>query len=315
MEKRHVLFSGYGAEGREDIVLYEVTGDGAARRLSGVRHGRAPSFCCRGMDGRIYAVSERADGADITMYELLGETLRAVRAMKTPGKGLCHLYAHGGVVYGSCFESGDFFAVDAALTQVLWQFHPGEGAHAHGRRRTGNSCGWRIWGVTAYTACIWTDGCRTANPSASRSPRAAGRGSSSPSGTGNGCACTNWTACCARWTARDVFRRRQRPRVCRAKRFATSRGGACRDVSGKIYVCNRGPNTVSAWRLSESGFQQRVEWNTGDWPRHIAALAGTELVLTACTRENAVCGSLVHGRDARETFRIALPGASCVLPL
>ena len=29
-------------------------------------------------------------------------------------------------------------------------------------------------------------------------------------------------------------------------------GGACRDVSGKIYVCNRGPNTVSAWRLSES---------------------------------------------------------------
>ena len=315
MEKRHVLFSGYGAEGREDIVLYEVTGDGAARRLSGVRHGRAPSFCCRGMDGRIYAVSERADGADITMYELLGETLRAVRAMKTPGKGLCHLYAHGGVVYGSCFESGDFFAVDAALTQVLWQFHPGEGAYAHWTQADGEF----LWMADLGRDSVYRvhlDGWLP-DGEPERFPQPAGSGPRQILALGNG------ERLCV-YELDDMLRTLDGEGCVQAETAASGvpgetvrnfPGGACRDVSGKIYVCNRGPNTVSAWQLSESGFQQRVEWNTGDWPRHIAALAGTELVLTACTRENAVCGSLVHGRDARETFRIALPGASCVLPL
>ena len=68
-----------------------------------LRHGRAPSFCCRGQNGWIYAASERGDGADVTAYVLDGTTLREIARIEIPtGRGLCHLYACGDVIYGSC---------------------------------------------------------------------------------------------------------------------------------------------------------------------------------------------------------------------
>ena len=121
MEEKLVLVSGYGVPGEDDIALYGIAGERAVKRF-GLYHGRAPSFCCKGDDGVVYAASERADGADITAYDIWEEGLRAIRTLEVPGRGLCHLCAHEGVVFGCCFESGHYFAVDAALTRVLWQF-------------------------------------------------------------------------------------------------------------------------------------------------------------------------------------------------
>ena len=120
MEEKLVLVSGYGVPGEDDIALYGIAGERAVKRF-GLYHGRAPSFCCKGDDGVVYAASERADGADITAYDIWEEGLRAIRTLEVPGRGLCHLCAHEGVVFGCCFESGHYFAVDAALTRVLWQ--------------------------------------------------------------------------------------------------------------------------------------------------------------------------------------------------
>lgn len=315
MEKRLVLLSGYGTGEREDIVLYEIAGDGAARRLSGLCHGRAPSFCCRGTNGRIYAASERADGADITLYELLGETLRPVRRMQAPGKGLCHLHAHGGVVYGSCFESGDFFAVDAALTRVLWRFYPGKGARAHWAQTDGNT----LWLADLGRDSLYRAPLHGWLPAGApqRIPQPAGSGPRQILGLGNG------DLLCV-YELDGMLRTLDGAGSVRSETAASDAcsetvrnfpGGACRALSGTIYVCNRGPNTVSAWQPGNGGLQKRAEWGTGDWPRHIAALAGTELVLTACTREDAVCGYLVRTDEARSLFRIPLAGASCVLPL
>lgn len=102
-----LLFSGYGAPGCDDLAVCRLTADGTLETLSTLRHGRAPSFCCRGQNGWIYAASERADGADVTAYVLDGTTLREIARIEIPtGRGLCHLYACGDVIYGSCFENG-----------------------------------------------------------------------------------------------------------------------------------------------------------------------------------------------------------------
>lgn len=43
-----LLFSGYGAPGCDDLAVCRLTADGTLETLSTLRHGRAPSFCCRG---------------------------------------------------------------------------------------------------------------------------------------------------------------------------------------------------------------------------------------------------------------------------
>ena len=87
MRENLVLISGYGAPGEEDIALYSVGASGAGKTF-GMTHGRAPSFCCRGENGLIYAASERGDGSDITAYALEDGALRAVRTLETPGSGV-----------------------------------------------------------------------------------------------------------------------------------------------------------------------------------------------------------------------------------
>lgn len=90
-----LLFSGYGAPGCDDLAVCRLTADGTLETLSTLRHGRAPSFCCRGQNGWIYAASERGDGADVTAYVLDGTTLREIARIEIPtGRGLCHLYGH-----------------------------------------------------------------------------------------------------------------------------------------------------------------------------------------------------------------------------
>lgn len=134
-----LLFSGYGAPGCDDLAVCRLTADGTLETLSTLRHGRAPSFCCRGQNGWIYAASERVDGADVTAYVLDGTTLREIARIEIPtGRGLCHLYACGDVIYGSCFENGLYFAVDSTLTRILWQFQPA-GANAHWVQSVGHA--------------------------------------------------------------------------------------------------------------------------------------------------------------------------------
>ena len=150
-----LLFSGYGAPGCDDLAVCRLTADGTLETLSTLRHGRAPSFCCRGQNGWIYAASERGDGADVTAYVLDSTTLSEIARIEIPtGRGLCHLYACGDVIYGSCFENGLYFAVDSALTRILWQFQPA-GANAHWVQSVGTRYSWRIWATAACTALRW----------------------------------------------------------------------------------------------------------------------------------------------------------------
>ena len=129
MAARRVLLSGYSGAGA-DIRMAEVSAEGRLRGGEGLRHGENPSFCCW-MDGRVYAVAELPQGASVTAYALEGDALRPLGRMELPGRrGLCHLAAVDGVLYGSCYESGHYFALDAELSRVLWEV-PARG-HAPG---------------------------------------------------------------------------------------------------------------------------------------------------------------------------------------
>ena len=129
MDKGKLLFSGYSGN-EDEIRLMEWTQEGLAEKIS-VRHGGNPSFCCRWQD-RLYAVSELPEGAAIVSYDLRGDTLSPLEKLALPGrKALCHLTAVNGVIFGSCYESGHYFAVDADLTRVLWEFLPSGTPRAH----------------------------------------------------------------------------------------------------------------------------------------------------------------------------------------
>ena len=311
MEEKLVLVSGYGVPGEDDIALYGIAGERAVKRF-GLYHGRAPSFCCKGDDGVVYVASERADGADITAYDIWEEGLRAIRTLEVPGRGLCHLCAHKGVVFGCCFESGHYFAVDAALTRVLWQFCP-DGARAHWSHIAGGA----LFLADLENSCLYrfvlSGGLPQGEPQIFHQPEGSGprqiltleggRLASVNELDGTVRILTEDGGVRAAVQASDVPEPRNWP------------GGACLDERGMLYVCNRGPNTLSAWRYSGEILTPVWEIPTGDWPRHVAALPGTGLVLAACTRGGEVCGYAAGKDSPREVFRLPLAGASCVLPL
>lgn len=310
MEEKLFLICGYGATGAEDVAIYALRESSVIKRF-GMTHGRAPSFACRGTNGLIYIASEREDGSDITAYALEGGALRPVRTLQTPGTALCHLCAYGDVIYGSCYGSGDYFAVDADLTQVLWQFCP-ENAHAH----------WvTVVQQQAYLADLGND-CLYCWTLAGNLPtgngvllrQKEGSGPRQPLNTSVGLLCINeldGTLCLLdaqgvpmnEATASQQHEPRNYP------------GGACLDNNGLAWVCNRGPNTLSAWQVQDASLKPMGEYPTGTWPRMVAALPGTEVLAVACQREDEVRLYRRYGSALAELYRLPLPGAACILPL
>ena len=312
MEESLILVSGYGAPGEEDIALYRIEAAGWVRKLYGMCHGGSPSFCCKGAGGRIYAASERPDGADITVYELQKEALKQVGRLTVPGRGLCHLHACGEVIFGSCYESGDYFAVDAELTKILWTFSR-TGTHAHWAYTAGASLYLADLGNDCLYRFRLSGGLPTGEPEILCQPHGSGSRQILMLRDGN-LACVNELDGMLRVLDTEGKSRAEEP----ASGVADKQnwpGGACLDGEGTLYVCNRGPNTLAAWRWEGGGLSRRQEWLTGDWPRHIAALSETGFVAAACMRSHEVIGYDCHPDIPVEVFRFPLAGASCVLEL
>ena len=302
-----LLFSGYGAPGCDDLAVCRLTADGTLETLSTLRHGRAPSFCCRGQNGWIYAASERGDGADVTAYVLDGTTLREIARIEIPtGRGLCHLYACGDVIYGSCFENGLYFAVDSALTRILWQFQPA-GANAHWVQSVGHALFLADLGNSRLYRLALENNLPTGSVKTLPQPTGSGPRLDCVYELDGHMRVLNHDGCTVSTVqASTVPKPRSWP------------GGACATADGTLFVSNRGPNTISAWQRSGPTRHFLCEWPTGDWPRALCAVPGTLYLLAACQREGAVhcydCSSLPH-RAPTETASLALPGASCALVL
>lgn len=308
MEARRVLLSGYsGAE--DDMILAEVTAQGRLRRLGGARHGENPSFCCR-MDGRIYAVAELPQGASVAAYALEGDDLRPLQRLELPGKrGLCHLAAVDGALYGSCYESGHFFALDGALSRICWEFQPPGTPRAHWALAMDGRLYLADLGNDRVYRFALQDGLPDGAPEAFRLPPGSGPRQPLPLPGGFGVVCEldgmlrlfHGDGSC-----RDALPASRAP-------GPNAPGGACR-AGRTLFVGNRGPNTVSAFQLDAGGAAYAGEWPAGSWPRHLACL-GERWVLAACSRDDAVWLYRWDGQRLAAQDRLLLHQASCVLPL
>ena len=309
MAAQRVLLSGYSGPDN-DMRIAEVTEAGRIRGTAGLRHGENPSFCCR-LGARVYAVAEMPRGASVTAYALEGDVLRFLRRMELPGRrGLCHLMAVDGALYGSCYESGHYFALDTELSRVLWEFLPDGTPRAHWVQDMEGMLYLADLGNDRIYRYPLQDGLPYGKPEVLCLP--AGSGPRQPLALWDG----DFAVVCELDGMLRFFRE---DGTCCASLPASGTpganapGGACR-MGDTVFVGNRGPNTVSAFRLTPEGAVRAGEWPTGNWPRHLAGL-GKELLLAACSREDAVWLYRWDGVSLVKQDALPLEQASCVLPL
>lgn len=309
MKEWTLLCSGYSGEG-EDMLLTRLTEEGDLLRTGGDRHGKNPSFCCSA-DKLVYAVSELPDGAAVDSYERGKGEIRHLGRIELPGRrGLCHLAAIGGVLYGSCYESGHFFALDLELNRVLWEYLPEGTPRAHWAQEMDGVLYLADLGNDRVYRFSLENGLPSGAPQPIRFP--AGSGPRQPLSLGDG----SFAVVCE---LDGMLRFFSRDGACLAELCASGRtgdnapGGACR-IGSVIFVGNRGPNTVSAFRITESGPVRVGEWDVGCWPRHMASV-GEKLLLVACSRDDVVQVYHWNGAALKRKAELPLFQASCVLPL
>lgn len=308
MDKGKLLFSGYTGNG-EEILLMEWTPEGLVKK-TGVRHGGNPSFCCRWQD-RLYAVSELAEGAAVVSYDLRGDTLSPLGKISLPGrKALCHLTAVDGVIFGSCYGSGHYFAVDADLTRVLWEFLPSGTPRAHWVQPLGDGICLADLGNSRLYRFPLSGGVPQGEAQIISLPEGSGPRQPIPLSDG-GFAVVCELDGMLRFFDKEGGCVQTIPASGTGKENAP--GGGC--VAGDVlFVGNRGPNTVSAFRLTKDGAVLAGEWESGNWPRHLA-FVGEDLLFAACQRENSVWQYRWDGTVLTKQAEYPLHQASCVLAL
>jgi len=310
--KKRWLACGYGAVNQDDIMVFWLE-KGNLQVTAGIRQGDAPSFACVSADKMLYTVSERSEGAYIYRYEIEGDSPVLQKRMKVPGDGLCHLHAGQTALFGSCYLSGHFFAVDYALTKILWLYQPPKSSaipHAHWIETTER---------LLYAADLGRDIVRRfelkygiPQKELSPLPAVSGAGPRQPLClAGGGLAVANELNSTISFY-RDTYKNEKpliRPASANTQQ-PNYPGGACQTSDGTIYLCNRGANTAAAF---STGGKPLGEWAVGDWPRGIAA--DEEWVLAACQRSNEVLCLRRYEQELQREVRMELAGASCVISL
>ena len=227
----------------------------------------------------------------MTAYVLDGTTLREIARIEIPtGRGLCHLYACGDVIYGSCFENGLYFAVDSALTRILWQFQPA-GANAHWVQSVGHALFLADLGNSRLYRLALENNLPTG--SVKTLPQPTGSGPRQVLDAGDGMLdCVNELDGHMRALNHDgcTVSTVQASTVPKPRSWP---GGACATADGTLFVSNRGPNTISAWQRNGPTRHFLCEWPTGDWPRALCAVPGTLYLLPANERARCIV-TIVH---------------------
>lgn len=356
MKEIGLFCSGYSAPEGNDILSVRVSEKGEIKTVAGIRQGNNPSFCL--MHGnRLYSVSELEGEAFICACETNwmkeqaavdgGETpMRETGKIRVPGGFLCHLYEGEKALYGSSYETGDFFAVDYDLTNVLWHRPPGvvsrqeQEADENGGPNAGRQdCAhahWTVeWDGILYLADLGCDRIyryrmQDGLPEEELEPlcleKGAGPRQVLPIGERDRILSVQELDSTLRLWKRQprqdmgegaaVSDTGNPAMICVQKVRTTAAEGVnypgtiCMADERTVLVCNRGANTVSAFRLEEE-LTYIGEWPTGNWPRYITKIPGTNLIVNACNEEGVlVVFAWAQGR-LEEKGRIVLHGASC----
>lgn len=135
MKKNYFAAVGYGnADKTPNFLVFEAEQSGKMKVCQEFYCDGGPSYLITKTEGKqksIYVALERKN--EIAMYEWKQEYLSEKKRVSVPGEGLCHLCISKDkeYIYGSCYMSGGFFAVDSKLESCVWEQTGQEKSHAH----------------------------------------------------------------------------------------------------------------------------------------------------------------------------------------
>lgn len=316
--------SSYSREGAEDLLFFSSDERGMMREEGRFRIGGNPSYLCKDGD-TLYVGLETQDEAVILSFHVTvdgGVNITKTGQLKTGGSGLCHIWAGSNAVYGCCYGSGDMFAVDKRLRQVLWNWCPnrdsGAAPHAHCSMETENG---RFLveadlGMDAVYGFPLTDGGVAGNPIL-----LAGFSGTGPrqvlyereSGQflavgemGNSMTGFLWLPGQTRqtWEKKWMIPATKRPGT-------NYPGGACSSDDGIVFWGNRGADTIAALRAGEKA-RFLGEWDCeGSWPRDVLVSDGC--VYAACQKSGTLESFVWDGYALKKADRLILEEAACVI--
>lgn len=321
----YYLASAYSSGNKEaDVILFFAGEDGTMTKEAAFTLGENPSWLCKGRKGIVYAALEKPKEAVITAFKAerkgawkIAETNR----MKVPGHGLCHLCfdKKTGNLYGSCYGSGDFFAVDEALSTLLWQSEKKKrDSHGH--------------------CCLITEGrdplLFTVDPGGDEIkgyelknglPDGERKSFSLPVDKGDGprqlvqvgkegqLLAVNESGNSLSLYGKASWHRIKKVRATMREGINYPGGAAVLD-GDKLFTPNRGADTIAVFACG-SGIRLVGEWDCGgEYPRCVyAGLRG--LVFSACQKSGEVISYRWNGRQLSICDRLPLPGAACIIEL
>lgn len=302
MQQKWYAASGYGDGRAADILLFTADADGKMEIRDAVVQGDCPSFLCAA-DGKLFAASELSDKAAITSFCVENGRLMPEKRIEFSGRGLCHLTAGRQVLYAGCYQSGELYVTDYKLERISCCYH--DGIHIHGSICMGGHellavelggdallkfrlQGKKPVGQPEQIALRAGSGPRQVlyDESSQKMIVINERGNSVAFGSGSN------------WYRKLVYR--PATQACSAANYP---GGACIDRKGKLFVANRGADTIAVFDVSKEMIFLG-EWDCqGHWPRHLHCADGG-LVFAACERSNELCSFLwteEHLPDNRES--------------
>lgn len=327
--EQYYLASGYSNSSKEDMTVFRVNESGEMDIVSTYRQGDAPSFLCRRKE-RIYAVSECSEYAAVTSYVIQRKKLIPEKRMEVAGAGLCHLYAGERALFASCYLSGDIYVLDDRLTGILYHYSRQNGqtekiSHMHwsiipdGKNLLAADCGRDQIDVFPLKKGI-PDGRVYAIPLEKGSgPRQVlfDRRWKSTVIVGEHNSSLYYIKSSLRdeMPCREDFRKSvKRIPATDKKSQKNYPGGACVNFQGKLFLANRGENTIAVFDLQKDCNYQG-EWDCeGIWPRHLC-ITEKNILFAACEKSNQVNSFL--WRDGQLYFADSIPlyGAACVISL
>lgn len=341
MQKKWYVASGYGNGREADILLFTADINGRMEIEDTVTQGDCPSFLCVA-DGKVFVASERSDKAVITSFCVEKEKLIPEKRIEFSGRGLCHLMTGKKLLYAGCYQSGELYVIDHKLKNASCCYSGG--IHIHGSVCVGErellavdlgrndilrfdlrEGTWqkRLMQVSEANRTIRSDndleGQSEQEYAFEELPeRIVLRAESGPrqvlydeksqkiiviNEKGNSVAFGNRET----WHRKLTYRK-----ATQAMCDANYPGGACMDGNGRLFVANRGADTIAVFNIEED-LKFLSEWNCmGHWPRHLY-YAEDGLIFAACEKSNELRSFIWKTDRLYPAETVPLVRAACVV--
>lgn len=268
----------------------------------------------------VYAALERKN--EIAVYKWEQNNLSEIGRWAVPGEGLCHLSLskEKTYIYGSCYMSGDFFAVDSNTGKCIWRQTGGGKSHAHCIYQGKNRFYTVDLGMSQIQGYFFNNG-KIRNKSIEflteeeEGPRQLLTWNSEQyAAIVNECSST-----LSFWKLHQKERALSE-RLCTVNTTYYTKNNAPGDAviwkERVLFVGNRGAETISAFSLKKIG-EKIGEWDCGGrYPRGLF-LSETGTLFAACQKSGTIISFYWNETDSRLEIcdSLRLPGAAGVIEL